>query len=273
MLPAAAADHRAYGLVRAKIVGAVDIQQRAELRAGAVDAALDGADRAAADRRGVFIGEAGGAYQDQRFTLVLRQFFQRRAKLLELQMRALRRLGFQRLGIAALGILDLAPPLAIVGAEQVAQDREQPRRQIRAGLERVDIGQRPQQRFLDEVVGSVGVAAERDGEGAQARHRGQNFVAKCVCEGHQSLPSSVESLVFPVGEPARPPSSGASSFRISSAKRSGTPCRTTSSYMARSWWPIRDWISALRPPCLPGVAFLLFGSFMTCSTLPRELSH
>ena len=51
-------------------------------------------------------------------------------------MRALARLRLQRLGIVAIGVLDLAPPLAIVGAEQIAQDREQPRRQVRAGLER-----------------------------------------------------------------------------------------------------------------------------------------
>ena len=42
------------------------------------------------------------------------------ASRLEFQMRALRRLRLQRLGIVALGVLDLAPPLAIVGAEQVA---------------------------------------------------------------------------------------------------------------------------------------------------------
>ena len=137
-LAAAAADHGAHGLVGAEILGAVDIEQRAELRARAVDAALDGADRAAADRRGILIGEAGGADQDQRFALVLRQLVERGAEFLELQMRVLRRLGLQRLGIAAVGILDLAPPLAIVGAEQVAQDREQPRRQVgaRAGTSR-----------------------------------------------------------------------------------------------------------------------------------------
>ena len=70
---AAAADHRAHRLVGAEILGAVDIEQGGQLGSRAVDAALDGADRAAADRRGVLVGEAGRADQDQRFALVLRQ--------------------------------------------------------------------------------------------------------------------------------------------------------------------------------------------------------
>src|ERR1700752_3158987 len=91
-LAPAAADDGAHGFVRTKILGAVDIQQCREFRSGAVDAALDGADRAAADRRGVLIGEAGGTDQDQRFALVLRKLVERGAELLELQMRVLRRL-------------------------------------------------------------------------------------------------------------------------------------------------------------------------------------
>ena len=96
-LSAAAADHGAHGLVRPEILGAVDIEQRGELRARAVDAALDGADRAAADRGRILIGEAGGADQDQGFALVLRKLVERGAKLLELEMRVLRGLRLQRL--------------------------------------------------------------------------------------------------------------------------------------------------------------------------------
>src|SRR4051812_42365702 len=54
---AAAADHGADGIVRPEILGAVDIEQGAEFRARAVDAALDSANRAAADRRCVLIGK------------------------------------------------------------------------------------------------------------------------------------------------------------------------------------------------------------------------
>src|SRR5260370_37607824 len=134
-LAATATNYRTPRFIGAEILGAIDIEQGAEFRSRPVDAALDGADRTAADRRGVLIGEAGGAYQDQRLTLVLRKFVERGAEFLELQMRVLRRLGFQRLGITAVGVLHLPPPLAVVRAEQVTQDREQPRRQVRAGLE------------------------------------------------------------------------------------------------------------------------------------------
>src|SRR5258708_35665194 len=97
---AAAADYGADGVVGAEILRAIDIQQGAEFGARAVDAALDGADGAAADGGRIFVGEARRADQDQRLALVLRQFFQRRPKLLELEMRVLRRLGLQRLGLA-----------------------------------------------------------------------------------------------------------------------------------------------------------------------------
>src|SRR5690348_6059417 len=84
-----APDHRTYGFIGTEILGALDIEQCGELGACAVDAALDGADRTAADRRCILIGEAGGAHQDQCFALVLRQLVKRGAEFLEFQMRAL----------------------------------------------------------------------------------------------------------------------------------------------------------------------------------------
>jgi len=84
-LSAAAADHGAHGLVGPEILGTVDIEQRRELGARPVDAALDGADGAAADRGRILVGEAGGADQDERFALVLRKLLERDAKLLELE--------------------------------------------------------------------------------------------------------------------------------------------------------------------------------------------
>src|SRR5260370_3385480 len=123
-LAATATDYRTHRFIGTEILGAIDIEQGTEFRSRPVDAALDGADRAAADRRGVLIGEAGGTYQDQRFALILRKLVERGAELLELEMSVLRRLGFQRFGIAAVGVLHLPPPLAVVRSEQVTQDRE-----------------------------------------------------------------------------------------------------------------------------------------------------
>src|SRR5258707_6553123 len=106
-LAATATNYRTHRFIGAEILGAINIEQGAEFRSCPVDAALDGADRAAADRRGVLIGEAGGAHQNQRFALVLGKFVECSPEFLELKVCALRRLGFEGLGIAAIGILHL----------------------------------------------------------------------------------------------------------------------------------------------------------------------
>src|SRR3984893_19420766 len=91
---------------------------------------------------------------------------------------------FERLGVTSVGVFDFAPPLAVFGAEQVAQDREQPRRHIGAGLETVDMGEPPQQGFLHQVVGAVDITAQRNGECAKARHGGQDLIAYRRIELH-----------------------------------------------------------------------------------------
>ena len=152
--------------------------------ARAIDAALDGADRAAADFGRLLVGEAGCADQDQRLALVVGQLGERGAEFLELDVAGLLRLRLQRLGVAAVGILDLAAALAILRAEQVAQDGEQPRRHVGARLERMDVGERAQQRLLHQIVGAVDIAAQRNGERAQARHRREHLIAEGGVEAH-----------------------------------------------------------------------------------------
>src|SRR5512132_1715989 len=71
------------GLVRAKIFGTLDREQIGQARARAIDAALDRADGAFADRRSFLVGEAGGADEDQRLALIRRQLRKRRAEFLE----------------------------------------------------------------------------------------------------------------------------------------------------------------------------------------------
>ena len=60
LVASAAGENGAGGPVRPEIIDAVDGQQVGKPGAGAVDAALDGADGAAANSRGVLIGEARG---------------------------------------------------------------------------------------------------------------------------------------------------------------------------------------------------------------------
>src|SRR5580704_6756799 len=104
LVASAAGEDRARRPVRPEIIDAVDGEQVCKPRAGAVDAALDGADGAAANPRGVLVGKARGADQDQGFALVRWQLGQRGAEFLELDAAGLLRLRFQRLGIAAVGV-------------------------------------------------------------------------------------------------------------------------------------------------------------------------
>src|SRR5207247_434670 len=129
------------------------------------------------------------------------------------------RLRLQSLGVAAVGVLDFAAALAVLGAKQIAQDREQPRGHVGPALERIDIGERAQQGFLHEVVGAVDVAAERDGEGAQVRNRRQDGLAHRWIEIH----------AFFLCARYEPLSSRFSRRSRRSTKRAGTPWLTTSS--------------------------------------------
>ena len=76
---------------------------------------------------GVYRGLLQCADQDERFALIRRQFGERHAKLLELDPAVLLGMRLEAFGIAAVGILDLAAPLAVLRPEQIPQDGEKPR--------------------------------------------------------------------------------------------------------------------------------------------------
>src|SRR6202043_2202114 len=97
----AAGKHGARRPVRTEIIDAVDGEQVGKPGAGAIDAALDGADRAAANPCAVLVGKARGADQDQSLALVRWQLRERSAEFLEFDAAGLLRMRFQRLGIAA----------------------------------------------------------------------------------------------------------------------------------------------------------------------------
>src|SRR5215213_5853383 len=132
--------------------------------------------------------------------------------------------------VGSVRILDLAPALAVFRVEEVAQDGEQPCVEVRPALEAMDVGERAQERVLDEVVGAVDLARERDRKGAQARHRREQRIPEFRLWGH----FSTASVRF--------------SRRLrSSTNRSGTGCWTSSSYIERRWSPMRSWITRSRP--------------------------
>jgi hypothetical protein len=66
----------------------------------------------------------------------------------------------------------------------IAQDGEQPSGHVRAGLKRIDIGQGAQQRFLHQIVRAVDIAAQRNGEGAQARDCCQHSLSDGRVQSH-----------------------------------------------------------------------------------------
>jgi hypothetical protein len=80
-------------------------------------------------------------------------------------------------GVEAVRVLHFAPPLAVGGMEKIAQNGEGPGLEVRARLETIDMGKRPHDRVLDEIVRPVDVAGQRDGEGAQARHHIEQSLA------------------------------------------------------------------------------------------------
>ena len=147
--------------------------------ARAVDAALDRADRAAADLRRLLVGKAGRPDQDQRLALVVGKLRERRAKVLHVHMAVLLGMGREPRRIAAVGVLDLAPPLAALGEIGVAQDGEEPGLEVGPFLERLQMVPGLEQRFLHEIVGALLVAAKRNGESAQAA----DFCHELVSQG------------------------------------------------------------------------------------------
>src|ERR1700674_4186056 len=152
---AAAAEHRLELAVGAEIVDALDRHQLGQACAGAVDAALDRTDRAAADPGRFLVGKSRRADQDEGLALIRRQLGERGAEFLELDAAGLLGLGFQSLRIGAFTVGDLATTLAIFRAEKIAQDREQPSRHIGAGLERIEVRPGAQKGFLHEVIGTI----------------------------------------------------------------------------------------------------------------------
>jgi hypothetical protein len=107
--------------IRAEILDLLDSEEFGEADAGAVDAALHGADRAAHDRGCLLIGEALCADQQQRLALVRREPRKRRAEIVHVGAPVLLGQAGQPAGIGTIDILDLALSLAKVREIEVAQ--------------------------------------------------------------------------------------------------------------------------------------------------------
>src|SRR5579883_1846734 len=120
-------------------------------------------------------------------------------------MAGLVRLRFEARRKAPVAVLDLAATLAIFGAEQIAQDGEQPSRHVCAGRERINVSERAQECFLHQIVSMIHLAAQSYGKRPQSRDRRQHGLADVRISFH--LDDS--------------PPAGLSNWRKSSTKRSG----------------------------------------------------
>ena len=109
--------------------------------------------------------------------------------------------------------------------EEVAQDRKEPGVEVCARLEAMDIGQGAKQSVLDEIVRAVDLPGKRDGKGAQAWDRRQKRIPQV------RLQVTSRSPAFPF------------QFRQKILEAVGTGCCTRSSYIARSWSPMRFWLT------------------------------
>src|SRR4051794_19109897 len=127
---AAGRKDRTRGVIWSKVFGAFDSQEIRQPIARAVDAALDGADRAFADRGRLLIREARSTDQDERLTLVGGQLGERRLEFLELKMAALFGVRLQAFRIGAVCIFHFTPPFAVFRPEQVAKNCEEPGRHV-----------------------------------------------------------------------------------------------------------------------------------------------
>src|SRR3954469_401124 len=171
-----------------QILGVVHGEQASEAGARPVDAALDRTNGAAADGGGLLVGKTGRSNEQQRLALVMRQFGERRTEVLEVETCSLLGLYAQAGRVGTIRVLHLAPALTIFRVEQVAQDREQPSVEVGAPFEAVDVRQGAQQGVLNEIVGPIHLAGQRNCECAQTWDRGEQSVADGRFRRHQITP-------------------------------------------------------------------------------------
>ena len=153
----------------------VFVEPSGQLLAGSIDPAFHGADRAAELFGGIVIGTALDDDIFEHHPVMLGQEIAGRRQLLCPDGPFLRRRGDTIAGDAFLvsGRLPLRNPE--LRAERIAHDREQPGFQSGAAIELVEIGQRFRQRFLDKVIGIVGVSVEGPRKSAKGRNEVHYF--------------------------------------------------------------------------------------------------
>src|SRR5690606_29383398 len=89
----------------------------------------------------------------------------------------------------AIGILDLALQLAQLGVVVVAKDSEEPRAHVRARFEPIDVGERLDQRVLDQIVGLSRIVRQRTRKCTKTGEELDKLGLEGACSGHDFLSS------------------------------------------------------------------------------------
>jgi len=95
------------------------------------------------------------------------------AEVLHVQVSLLARMNGKLGSLGAVAILDLAATTTALGEICVAQNGKEPRTQVGALLEAVQVVPCLEQRLLHQIVGALDVAAQRHGESAQVWDQAQ----------------------------------------------------------------------------------------------------
>src|SRR5579885_2498657 len=218
--------------------GGRTVQRGQQRLAGARNAALHGAYGAIANRRRRFIGEPACADQNERFPLLVGERTQRPGGIRKLGRRGL----FARCpGNPFCRILvpgGLPPGAPAVRIELVAQDREEPGLQIRAGCEHAPRLPGLNKRFLRQIVGCVRISAERTRKRAQEWNQLQQPLLELRIGVAGSRGTVRQGIEIAPGHFSTPGSLSSSILRRRSRNSSGTGSRVISSYMRRSSRPM-----------------------------------
>ncbi len=169
-------------------------QQLNEAVARAIDTALDRADRASADLRRFFVGEASAPTKHQCFALIRRQRSECGFEIRHIEMAILLRLYGERILILVVRIVDFAAKLAVLREVDVPQNREEPGTEVGAWGERIPAVPRLDQRFLHETVGALWVVRERPRKRAQMRDGADESFFRISGPGHGSSCPSFPAL-------------------------------------------------------------------------------
>jgi hypothetical protein len=154
-----------------KFVGASQVEECRQSGTGSVKPAADRRYPCPAHCSRILVAKSQRANQKQRFLLAPWKRREGRTKLIKLDSAVLVRHRFQGGDATTVNILDLISSFATLRKKKISKYCTQPGAQVCAGLEGLDIGYCAHQGLLDQIVGSINIAAQRNGKRTQSRHR------------------------------------------------------------------------------------------------------